>query len=504
LFDSRHLSHDLAGKSVRGGVTTMGAQGTRFVLQLTGTVVLARLLTPNDYGLIGMVTVVVNFAAMFKDAGLSMATVQKEAISHEQISTLFWINLLISVLLGLCVLGSSPLVARFYGKPELTAVTAALSLSFLVSGLTIQHQALLRRHMWFGVLAGIQITSCAADIGVAILLALAGWRYWALVGGTLAAALSGTLLTLYFCPWLPVGMRKSAGVGSMLKFGGHLTGFNFVNYFTRNLDNILIGKYIGDGALGLYSKAYQIVYMPLANFRAPITAVAFPVLSKLQNDPERFRRYYRRIVFALAFCSMPVMAFCIVFPGGLIRAVFGEQWLGMKDVFVLLAIAGYIQTVIGTRGILLLACGRSDIYFKLGALGALLAGAGFVIGLRWGITGVAASFVVVSYLPQYPMFRIAFRHTPCTFEDLLGSCIHPFIFSWISVLCAWGLVASVALSGPFMLLIAAVAMGGVYMGLCLVASESRHQLLGTMSLLHITNSPRPASRTGRLRALGYE
>src|SRR4030042_2541433 len=140
LFESNHLSCDLAQKSVRGGITHMTAQGVQFVLQIAGTMVLARLLTPNDYGLIGMVTVVVNFATMFKDAGLSMATVQKENISYEQISTLFWLNVLISAFLGLCVLVGSPMVAWFYGRPELTTVTAALSVSFLISGLTSQQQ----------------------------------------------------------------------------------------------------------------------------------------------------------------------------------------------------------------------------------------------------------------------------------------------------------------------------------------------------------------------------
>ena len=230
LFDSTNLSSDLAGKSVRGGMATMGSQGVCFVLQMASTMVLARLLTPADFGLIAMVTVVVNFATMFKDAGLSMATVQKDKISHEQISTLFWINVLISVVLGLCVLAGSPLVAKFYGKPELTAVTAILSLSFILSGLSIQHATLLRRHMRFGNLAIVQIVSQVITLAVTILLALNGWRYWALVGGSLATALSTVVLTFIFCPWIPGRMQKGTGVRNMLKFGGHLTGFNFINY----------------------------------------------------------------------------------------------------------------------------------------------------------------------------------------------------------------------------------------------------------------------------------
>ena len=483
IFESTQLSDGLAEKSVRGGMATMGSQGIRFVFQVASTMVLARLLTPADYGLIGMVTVVVNFATMFKDAGLSMATVQKDNISHEQISTLFWINVLISVVLGVCVLIGSPLVAAFYCKPELNAITAVLSISFIFSGLSIQHAALLRRHMCFGNLAIVQIATQVITLTVTIFLALYGWRYWALVGGSLTTALFTVILTFFFCPWMPGRMQKGTGVRDMLKFGGHLTGFEFINYFSRNADNILIGRFLGPNALGLYAKAYQIVYMPLANIRNPINAVAFPVLSKLQSDPERFRRYYRKIVFTIAFCSMPPMVLCIIFPEELIRLIFGEQWIEMKVVFRLLAIAGYTQTVTGTRGMLLLACGHSGLYFKLGAVGAFLAVTGFGIGIFWGITGVAASFVVVSYVPQYLMFSVTFRVTPCTFRDLLENCVWVAVFSWLSVLSAWVLTLWLPLSGHLMLLVAALIMTVVYIGLFMVVPASRRQLMGFLSLI---------------------
>ena len=287
LFNSEYLSQDLAQKSVRGGMATMTAQVIRFVLGTASTVVLARLLTPEDFGLIAMVTVVVGFAQMFKDAGLSMATVQKDRISHEQISTLFWINIIISAFLGVCVLVASPLVAKFYGRPELAAVTAVLSVSFIMSGLTIQHQALLRRHMRFGSLAIIQIVSQIITLVVTIVLALLGWRYWALVGGTITTALTGMILTLFFCPWVPGRMRKGTGIRDMLKFGMNLTSSSFLNYASRNVDKILIGATWGAGSLGLYNKAYSLLLLPIGEINAPMSSVAIPALSRLQNDPER-------------------------------------------------------------------------------------------------------------------------------------------------------------------------------------------------------------------------
>lgn len=483
IFNSDELSQNLAQKSVRGGMATMGSQGIRFVLQMASTMVLARLLTPADFGLIGMVLVVVNFATMFKDAGLSMATVQKDKITHEQISTLFWINVLISVVLGLCVLAGSPLIARFYGKPELTAVTAALSISFILSGLSIQHTALLRRHMRFGNLAIVNIASQVITLTVTILLALYGWRYWALVGGSLTTALSRVILIFFFCPWIPGRMQKGTGVRNMLKFGGHLTGFNFINYFSRNMDNILIGRFIGADALGLYAKAYQIVYMPLANVRNPINKIAIPILSSLKNNPERFRHYYGTIVFVLAILSMPVMAFCVMFAEDLILLIFGSQWLAMTDIFRLLAIAGFIQPVTGTRGALLIACGQSKVYLILGIITAVFSVTGFCVGIIWGITGVAASVVIVIYAQQYPMFSIAFGYVPGSFRELIGNCWHIALISWFSVLCAKGLVISVPELEHFSLLWGSLAMVLISLGLLLGIPVTRTRLQEGMVIL---------------------
>jgi O-antigen/teichoic acid export membrane protein len=483
LFESDHLSKDLAGKSVRGGMTTMGSQGIRFILQIASTAILARLLTPADFGLIGMVTIVVNFATMFKDAGLSMATVQKDEISHELISTLFWINVLISVALGLCVLVCAPLVSWFYGKPELTAITAVLSLSFIISGLGIQHTALLRRHMRFGRLAIIQIVAQCIMLAVTILLALNGWSYWALVGGSLATAISTVLMTLFLCPWIPGRMQKGTGMRNMLKFGGHLTGFEFINYFSRNADNILIGRFIGIDALGLYSKAYQIVYMPLTNIRNPINAVVIPVLSSLKNEPERFRRYYGKIVFVMAIISMPLMAFCVLFSEELILLIFGAQWLAMTDLFRLLAIAGFIQPVTGTRGALLIACGQSKVYLALGAITAILSVTGFCIGIIWGVIGVATSIVIVIYAQQYPLFSIAFRYVPGSFRELLGNCWHVAMISWFSAVCSKVLVMGIPGLKNLSLLWGSLTTVIILSGLFLLIPAIRKNFQESMAIL---------------------
>lgn len=433
IFESDELNQNLAQKSVRGGMTTMIAHIIQFVLRTSATVVLARLLTPNDYGLIGMVAVVVGFAQMFKDAGLSMATVQKDRISHEQISTLFWINILISVFLGLCVLAASPLVARFYGRPELTAVTATLSVSFIISGLMIQHQALLRRHMQFGTLAIIQITSQIITLGATIVLALFGWRYWALVGGTITTALATTLMTFFFCPWIPGQMKKGAGVRDMLEFGGHLTGFNFVNYFSRNLDNILIGKFIGADALGLYAKAYNLFMMPISQIRVPMTNVAMPALSALKEQPERYIKYYQRLIDIMASLTIPLTLYCVLEADFLIRLLLGPQWLDCVPVFRILAIAGVIQPIASTRGLVLLSFGFSDRYLYWGLANAILMITAIVAGIPFGIKGVAAALAVANYVILIPSLFYCFHKTHVTVALFMKTLVLPFLTSGLAV-----------------------------------------------------------------------
>lgn len=427
LFDSSHLSRDLLTKSVRGGITTMTSQGLQLLLRVGGTAIIARLLTPADYGLIGMVTVIVNFAQMFKDAGLSMATVQKAHITEEQISTLFWLNVLISVILGLIVLAGSPLVALFYGRPELTTVTAALSISFIISGLTIQHQALLRRNMQFGTLANIQIVAQGISLAATFILALLGWRYWALVGGSLVNAITSTLMTAFFCPWIPGRMQRGTGVRSMLKFGSQLTAFDFMNYFSRNFDNILIGRYISAEALGLYARAYQLFMMPITQIRRPLNQVALPVLSSLRDQPDRYIKYYQRLIDMLATATIPLTLYCIIEAEFLVKILLGGQWSAVVPLFQILAIAGLIQAVAGTMGLVLVSCGFANRYLYWGLFNSILTVTSFIVGLPFGVKGVAIAYAIANYVIFVPSLFYCFRETPITVCIFMKTLITPFL-----------------------------------------------------------------------------
>lgn len=414
IFGPSDLRTNLAAKSVSGGLSVFSAQGIQFLLRTAGTVVLARLLTPAEFGLIGMVAVVVNFAQLFKDAGLSMATVQRDTISREQISTLFWINIVLSAVLGLVVLAASPLVALFYGRPELTAVTAVLSVSFIISGLGIQHAALLRRHMQFAALAVVRVGAQLVQLTVAIVLALVGFGYWSLVCGSLTAGLATVGLTIAFCPWVPGRLRQGTGVRDMLSFGGHLTGFNFINYFARNADKLLIGRVIGADGLGIYEKAYQLFMLPITEISSPITSVAMPVLSSLQNEPARYLKYYRRLLDVLALLTVPLTVYCILEADFLIRLVLGPQWTDAGPVFRVLAIAGLFQPTSGTAGLVLLSLGRANRLLRVATVTGTVTVLSFIAGIPYGILGVATAYAIAIYALLLPTIVYCFRATPVT------------------------------------------------------------------------------------------
>jgi len=372
-----------------------------------------------------MAMIVLNFVQMFKDAGLSMATVQQENISHHQVSTLFWLNALISALIAIVVLLGAPLLSLFFKRPELTNVTVALAATIFVSGLAIQHQALLRRHMRFQALAFTQIAALLVNLIISIVLALLGFRYWALVVGAIAHSTVETFLAFYFCPWVPGKMQKGTGVRGMLKFGGHLTGFNFVNYFARNADNLLVGKFIGTEALGFYSKAYQMLMLPLNHIRLPLDQVALPALSSLRDDPERYARYYQRLLEVSALVIIPLTLYCALEADFLITFLLGPKWIGTVAVFRILALAGLVQSVAKTRGVVLISHGYSVRYFYWGLINATLTVFSFIVGLPYGIEGVAIAYTIENYVILLPSLAYCFHGTPVTIALFFRSSLPP-------------------------------------------------------------------------------
>lgn len=391
-FRTDHLKLNLGGRTARGGVIAILSQGLKFVITIAATSVMARLLTPQDYGLVGMVAFFTVFVSMYKDLGLSAATVQRSEISSEQISTLFWVNVLLSFGITLFTATIAPLVAWFYGEPQLTWITVVTALGFIISGVAVQHEALLRRQMRYFALAMIGLTSMAVGYVVGIILAWHGFRYWALVASQLAVAATSTLLVFSFCRWMPGLPKKNTGVRSMIKFGGNLTGFTTINYFSRNLDNLLIGRFWGAQQLGLYTRAYQLMALPIEQINEPISSVAVPSLSRLADSPESYRKAYLRMLEKIALLTMPCVVLMILTSDWIIYIVLGSQWVGATQIFVLLGITALFQPIANTTGWLLISQGRTNHMLKWGLISGPIIMGSIVVGLPWGAIGVAASY----------------------------------------------------------------------------------------------------------------
>jgi PST family polysaccharide transporter len=454
-FRTDHLKGDLARRSARGGVVTVGAQVTKLMLQLGATALLARLLTPADFGVFAMVAVFTGFIARFRDLGLSAATVQRAEVDHSHASTLFWVNVAGGVTLMILGIAIAPLVASFYGMQALTAITIALSVTFLFAGISAQHIALLRRQMRFKALACVDVGSMACGITAAILIALYGGSYWALVGQAVVHAVAELALCTLLSGWRPGRWRMSQDVREMLRFGGTLTAAGIVNYFSRNFDNLVIGRFAGAAQLGVYSKAYALLLMPVQQINGPIAAVAIPAMARLQDQPAEYRRYYLKVIQIIAYVSMPLAVLLGVLAEEVVLILLGPQWHEAARIFQILALFVVVQNVSVTTGWVMQSLGRAKRLLKWQAIHALVFVIACFIGVRWGAVGVAMVTTIQGLLAMLPAMWVAYNGSPVTLRDVMRTIAKPVLIAAVLFVVTWS-VHSLVQAQPVSLRVGAV------------------------------------------------
>lgn len=479
------LPRNLRERSVRGGAIVLASQACKFLIALSGLAVLARLLAPEDFGLLGMAVVVTGFLVLFKDLGLAMATIQRADITHEQISTLFWINVGAGVSIMLLTMALAPALAWFYGEPRLVVITLTLAGAFVFGGLSVQHLALLRRQMRFGAVAYVEIAAQLFSIIVAVVLAWRFRTYWALVAMHVTLPATTAAGVWIACRWRPGRPMWAEGVRPLLAYGGHQTGFSVVNYFTRNLDNALIGWRFGAGALGVYREAYRLLLLPIAQLSAPATHVALAALSRLQYDPDRFRAYYCRGIELMVTCSMPVVAFLFVSADHVVLTVLGDQWLGAVTIFRVLGPAAFLGSFNVATGWVHSSLGRVDRKFRWGLFVSIVSVIGFVISLRWGPIGVAASVSIVTCTLRIPGLMYAYHRTPIRLGDLGSVIWRPAAAALLGAAMLFGIRYSWRPEAPpAVLLFLEGAMYTVcYIGVWVLLPNGRQKLTGVLRLL---------------------
>ena len=412
--------------SARSNARWIGAiQVFRVAVQLVGLLLLSRLLSPEDFGLVALVSIVTNLANLLRDMGTAAAVIQKQTLENEIVLTAFWLNCIIGVTLGIGIAGLAGLLAAVFHAPALIGLLLMVAVAFPITGSATVHQALLERASRFSAVARIEIIAALCGLAVALLAAYAGAGAYSLVLQTLAVAVLSTVQLWFVSGWRPRWYWSTARLRELSGFSTHLFAFNIVNYFSRNADGMVVGRWLGASSLGAYSLAYRIMLFPLQNLTVVATRALFPVFSRQQTAPAEMAALYLRTLSVIAFFTAPLMAGLFVLRAPFVQVFLGDKWTSITALIGWLAPVGFMQSLVSTTGTVFMAGGRTDTLFRLGVFGAVLQVSSFLIGVHWGVNGVAAGYFVANLLNAVPAFYFTFRLLDQSAWQLVGAIYRP-------------------------------------------------------------------------------
>jgi polysaccharide transporter, PST family len=418
-FEDSARGNDLHRRSLRGGAVAMISQGGNVATQVISTIVLARILLPEDFGLVAMVSAITGYVAIFVDLGTRDAVSQHPRLNAGEASALYWITAATGLVFALITVFCAPLFASFYSAPKLQAITMAMAVPIMLSGLYYQQYALMRRAMMFRKLAIIDITGNAIGTALAILLAHLGYGYWALVWKPAITAFVTACGVWATCGWWPGRPAFTQGVREMIRFGLNVTGYIIADTISRSMDRVALGHNYGPRELGFYQNALN-VYDNAANVSvAPLHNVATATLSKLRDDLGTLRRAWSTALSSLTFFAAPAFAVLAVVGQDLVVLVLGPKWKTAGTILSVLALRGPGQVVANTHSWLHVAAGRPDRWRHWGVLNCGFTIIALLCGLRYGAIGVAASYAVLVYITMFPAILYAGRPLGIRFKDVL-------------------------------------------------------------------------------------
>jgi len=429
---------DLKLRVIRGGFAKIAAQATTFVLRIGSLMVMARLLDPKDFGLVGMVTAFTGVLNLFRDFGLSTATVQRVHVTEEQISTLFWINILVGGILWLSLTLAAPFLVTFYHEPNLFWVTVVLATGFIFNAAGVQHSALLQRQMRFSALAIIDVISLVLSIATSISLAAAGFRYWALVAMSITPPFVTTICLWVATSWIPGKPSRQAQIQSLMRFGGTITLNSIVVYIAYNFEKVLLGRFWGAEALGIYSRSYQLINIPTENLNSAVGEVAFSALSRVQDDPIRLKSYFLKGYSLVLAITLPITIAVALFSNDIISVLLGPKWKDSALIFRLLAPTIMIFALINPLSWLLMSFGLVKRSLNIAFVLAPLVMAGYILGLPYGPKGVALAYSSVMTLWVIPHIAWCVKGTVISLGDILRVVGRPLISGIVAAAVAFG------------------------------------------------------------------
>lgn len=396
--DRATSGRNLAGAAAHGVAVTMVVQGLRIVLQFGSVIVMARLLAPEAFGLLAMVTAVIGVANLIRDFGLSMASIQAKDLGTAERTNLFWVNTALGTACAVAGIAATPLLVALYDEPRLEEIVAPLAAVFVLSGLNTQYRADLTRRLRFVAIGVSDLGGPLVGIAVAIVLALGGAGVWALVAQQVVTAFVSLVVNVVSGGWWPGWYRRSVSIRRFFRFGGGVLGAQLLSYVTQNVDNVAIGAYAGPIQLGLYSRAYQLLMVPLNQINAPLTNVALPVLSRVQEDRDALGRALRRAQFVATYVTSTVLVVAAALAEPLVAILLGPQWSGVTVMFTVLALGGVFRSVSQLAYWAHLATAHTGAFLKLQLWTQPVMVLLVVGGVPWGGVGVAVGHLVANLL----------------------------------------------------------------------------------------------------------
>jgi len=477
---------NLAARTARGGVSLISSQVFRFLLQIITLAALARLLDPVDFGLFAMVTVLTNFLNLVGNLGLVQATVQRPKITCQEVSNLFWLNGAVGLLIALFIMLIAPFIVLFYGEVHLRNIVYVMGLAIFIQMLGLQHRALLERSFQFGKLAYLEIGSQLLGAIGAVALAYLGFSYWALVFQYVIAAGVSTMGLFVLSNWLPSFPKTSVSVRAYLTYGLNLAGFNFLNFFARNTDNILLGKIYGAGSLAIYQKAYALLMLPVQQINSPLTRVLLPALSQVSGDPRAFKNAYGRSIKTLAWISVPCIVGVGVIADELVLLVLGPKWEDSVLIFKLLLPAALVGATNVATGWAYLSLGHTDRQFKFSFLNTIVIIGALFTGAQYGLEETALAFSLASLILRIPDLLYCFKGTCLKFWDFSSNVLRPYFVSIISGLTALLIVDRVQIEGLLLMTLTKISIftaGMVALDLILPGTKALQIYLNLVAIL---------------------
>lgn len=453
------MTSSLAHSAARGAFFTLAAQIAKILLQLLSVVVLARLLTPHDYGLLAIVLVIVGVGEIFRDFGLTTASIQAPVLTTGQRDNLFWINSGIGVALTVIMFLLAWPIEAVTGEPDIVGMVQWLSLLFLLNGLATQHRANLARDLKFKAMAVIDIAAATIALATAIVAALLGAEYWALVLQQLTSGVVVLAGSVMAGRWLPRWYSRAASVRELVNFGWNIVATNMLVYVGSQIDTIMVALKFGTSPLGLYNRAYQLVMTPLGQVRAPTKNVALPVLSRVQEDPPRFNTYVTAAQLLLGYGLGIPLILVTALAEPIVRIMLGPQWTEATPILALFAVAGLLTTLSYVGYWVYLSRGLGSQLFRYTIVTTLIKITCIVVGSFYGLVGVAVGFAVAPAI-SWPLslFWLS-RITPMPTARLYAGAARILAVCAVAGAAAWGVGHLAGPAGYWAMLLAGIAAG---------------------------------------------